>query len=71
MARAKLIFYGAEASKSEDHELECFCNETEHIYISIDMGVFVPSWIVLDKPTAIKLVKTLKTEINKVGGSDE
>jgi len=71
MARAKLIFYGKEGDYTTDHELECFCNAHGEIYLSIDTGDIPPSWICLDKPTAIKFVKTLKSEINKMGGHDE
>jgi len=71
MANTKLIFYGTDNSNSKDHELECYCNIDQDIYISIDTGDIPPSWICLDKPTAIKLVKNLKSEINNIGGHDE
>ncbi len=71
MANTKLIFYGREGGYTTDHELECFCNVDGEIYLSIDTGDIPPSWICLDKPTAIKFVKTLKSEINNIGGDDE
>ena len=71
MARAKLIFYGAEGSSTETYELECMSNHKQEIYISIESGDYPGTYICLDKPTAIKFVKTLKSEINKIGGHDE
>jgi hypothetical protein len=65
MAKVKLIFYGTEGY-TVDHELECFCNADGEIYISIDTGDIPPSWICLDKSTAIKFAKTIRTEINKI-----
>jgi hypothetical protein len=66
MPNTKLIFYGTEESGSDSHELICFINHREQIYISLDMGDY-PVYICLDKPTAIKFAKTLRTEINKIG----
>lgn len=65
MANTKLIFYGTEESESDSHELICFVNHKNQIFISIDMENY-PSFICLDKSTAIKFAKTLRTEINKM-----
>ena len=66
MARSKLLFYGAEGSDSESSELECLCGTSgEYIFLSISDNRG-DKWIALDKSTAIKLSKTLKTEISKI-----
>jgi len=64
MANVKLIFNGT--NDTEDHELQTFLNTRNEIYISIDVGDLPESWICLDKSTAIKFAKTLRTEINKI-----
>ncbi len=68
MANIKIAFLGTEESKTNSHELECFINSKNHIYIGITTGddEYYNSWICLDKSTAIKLAKTLRTEINKL-----
>lgn len=66
MANIKLLFYGTESSQSEDHKLQCYANDQGEIYIDIDDGNSYPQWLCLDKSTAIKLSKTLRTEINKI-----
>jgi hypothetical protein len=66
MANIRLQFYGTRESETQDHSLECFANAVDDIYISIDMGDFPASHICLDVPTAIRLSKTLRTEINKI-----
>ena len=66
MANVRLIFNGSESSETENHSLECFCNANNNIYISIDIEDFPPSWICLDKSTAIKFAKTLRTQINLI-----
>ena len=66
MANVKLIFSGTEISETTEHELVCFANTREEIYIAIDTGGYAPSFVCLDKSTAIKFAKTLRTEINKI-----
>ncbi len=67
MARFKEILYGSVKSKSDEHELECYANATDEIYISMDCDDGLPkSWIVLDIPTAIKLNRILRREINTI-----
>lgn len=66
MANVKLVFQGTEKSKTEDHELQCFYNIHNEIYLSIDMGDFPPCFICLDKATAVKLVKHLKLHISYI-----
>ena len=66
MANVELNFLGSELGQTEDHKLQCFSNSNNEIYIDIDMNCgWQPSFITLDIPTAIKLAKTLRTEINK------
>ena len=64
MANVKLSFYGTE--NTEDTFLECFYNTNNEIYICIEENDRPPSHITLDKSTAIKLSKTLRTEISKM-----
>jgi len=67
MANVKLIFNGATDHDTEDHTLECYINHEGLIYMQIDThSGFHESWICLDKSTAIRLAKTLRTEINKM-----
>ena len=62
MANVKLIFNGTRSSETHDVNLECFIIDSNEIFISIDEQ----NHICLDKSTAIKLAKTLRTEINKM-----
>lgn len=65
MSNHKIIFYGTKGS--EKTELECFYNTNNKIFIQIDMGYNnIPDWITLDKDTAIKLSRVLKSEISKI-----
>ena len=67
MANVKLIFNGTNGT--DKHELQCFINQDDEIYIEINIepgSPETPSWICLDKSTAIKFAKTLRTEINKI-----
>tara|TARA_R100001244_G_scaffold125044_1_gene94990 strand:+ start:191 stop:406 length:216 start_codon:yes stop_codon:yes gene_type:complete len=68
MANVKLTFYGSEKSEfTKDTELECFLNTKNEITISIDDGhLGYPNIISLDKSTAIKLAKTIRTNINLI-----
>ena len=66
MANVKLIFYGSDLSETNDTELKCFFNTKNEIFIELEMAGFEPSYICLDKSTAIKFAKTLRTEINKI-----
>jgi hypothetical protein len=69
MANVKTVFYGTE--NTEDHELTCFMNINKEIYIGIDMINIPESFITLDKPTAIKLAKVLRSEINKISTDEQ
>lgn len=66
MANINLTFGGTEKSETEKHKLRCFWNTNNEIYIEIDMDYDIPSFICLDKSTAIKFAKTIRTEINKM-----
>ena len=69
MADIDLIFNGSFKSQTET-KLQCYLNTSDEIYIEIYSGHGVDldehQCIVLDKSTAIKLAKTLRTEINKI-----
>lgn len=64
MANVKLTFLGTERSKTDQSQLECFVNINNEIAISIIDGSH--QIICLDKSTAIRFAKTLRTEINKI-----
>ena len=66
MANTKTVFLGTESSGTEEHELQCFANTRNEIYISIDQCNMPPSFICLDVLTAIKLSKTLRESINRI-----
>ena len=69
MANVKLIFNGIE--EFEDSNLECFLTNCNNIFIKFyyDKDISVESRnILLDIPTSVRLVKTLKTEIAKAKG---
>mgnify|MGYP003628499670 CR=1 FL=1 len=65
MAKFKLTFYGTEKSGTHIDEIECFLNVENDIFIKIGSSDSY-EFICLDKSTAIKFAKTLRTEINKI-----
>tara|TARA_R110000803_G_scaffold138966_1_gene205642 strand:+ start:209 stop:418 length:210 start_codon:yes stop_codon:yes gene_type:complete len=64
MANYKTVFLGTESSETQDHELLCYANDANEIFIQISMLGWENSFICLDESTAIKLSKTLRTHIN-------
>ena len=64
MSNHSIIFHGTETTKG--HRLEVFCNLQNEISISINYGESHPAVITLDKPTAIKLTRVMKSEISKI-----
>jgi hypothetical protein len=66
MANVKLFFGGTEESGTDEHTIVCFWNSNNEIFIEINIEGLNPSFICLDKSTAIKFAKTLRTEINKM-----
>jgi len=70
MANVKLVFYGTESSETDHVELCCYVNQDNQIYIALgnsgERYDYTSAGICLDKSTAIKLAKTLRTEINKI-----
>jgi hypothetical protein len=72
MANVKLIFKGSNHVPSSN--LECLLNSKDDIFIKVyfdDDLDHESRFITLDIPTAVRLVKTLKTEIAKgKGGSN-
>jgi hypothetical protein len=64
MANVKLAFLGAENKSTSKHELQCYVNSSDEIYLQIDMGDNFPiSFICLDEETAVKFCKHLKSQI--------
>jgi len=64
MANYKTVFLGTERSLTNQHELVCYSNTSNEIFIEIQGDVV--EFICLDKSTAIKLAKTLRTHINLI-----
>lgn len=64
MKNVRLKFFGVE--ETEDYTIETFCNDKNLIYLEIDMLNNGDAWIVLNKATAVQLVKKLKLEISKI-----
>jgi hypothetical protein len=60
MSNVKSIFC------SEFGDLQLFANDQNKIFISIESDGYAPSFVVLDKPTAIKLSRVLRAEIAKL-----
>ena len=66
MANYIIKFFGSEESETQNHSIECFLNNKNNIYIGISADGYEDLFICLDKSTAIKLAKTIRTEINKM-----
>jgi hypothetical protein len=65
MANTKLIFCGSQDSETQEHQLKCYANTKNNIYLSIDTGNYYGnSFICLDRSTAIKLHRELKKQIS-------
>ena len=67
MANFKTIFFGTKESDTDRNEITCVATKLGEIYIEIKNGDDYPiRFINLDKATAIKFAKTLRTNINKL-----
>jgi len=67
MANVKLLFFGAENSNTENTSLEVSAGDLGLLIEVRDLDSEWPEqWIVIDKDTAIRLSKTIKTEISKL-----
>jgi len=66
MANILLKFYGTEKSKTDEHSLVAFSNTNNEIYLSIEIPNNYPSFICLDKSTAVRLVRELKKQIGNL-----
>jgi hypothetical protein len=66
MANVLLKFYGTEQSKTEEHSLVAFSNTNNEIYLSVQIPNNYPSFICLDKSTAVRLVRELKKQIGNL-----
>lgn len=64
MANTKLVFIGTENSQTDDHELVCYQNKSNEIYINISVPNYDDLFICLDKSTSIKLHRELKKQIS-------
>jgi|TARA_R110000851_G_scaffold65_1_gene301 hypothetical protein len=66
MSNHKVIFLSSEDS-GISNELEVYYNVRNEVTVSLkETEQFYPVLVSLDKPTAIKLVKVLKSEISKI-----
>jgi hypothetical protein len=59
----QLVFYGSERSKTDEHQLRCFCNTNKEIFIGIEEKDSPEICIAMDKQTAIKFSKELRKQI--------
>jgi len=68
MANVRLVFSSSSSTENYDPELECFLNARNEITVKIVDVNNEDDYQVMtfDKSTAIKLAKTLRTEINKI-----
>ena len=66
MSNYRILFYGTKTNGTNDHVLECYKNTKSEIFINIEISKEQNAFICLDKSTAIKFAKTLRTEINKI-----
>ena len=66
MSNTMTVYFGSDKSSTKDHELKCYANNKDEIYICIDTHSFPESYICLDEHTAIKLSKELRKEIAKI-----
>ena len=68
MANVKLLFYDSNGSKNYNPTLEIFHNTLNEITLRIENDSDEQDFHVMsfDKSTAIKIAKTLRTEINKI-----
>lgn len=64
MANFKIVFQGTFRSETHESELECFATSNNEIFISIKDSY--EQHICLDVSTAIKLAKTIRTQINQI-----
>jgi hypothetical protein len=70
MGNVKLIFCGDEETNNTDKQMQIYLNQYQKLYIEIDdTSQYSEGWdslqyIVLDKPTAIKLSRELKKQIS-------
>ena len=62
-----LVFKGSEKSKTTEHELECFNNQHNEIFIAIKG--YSDEFIALDVQTAIKFSKQLRKSISNIKNS--
>ena len=70
MANYKTVFLGSEKSKTTEMELQCYDSSIDEIFISVKNTSiehdYSEQFISLDISTAIKLAKTLRTQINLI-----
>ena len=59
MENTKLVFIG-----EQEEELLLYANDSNKIFICIEMGDFPSRFITLNKATAIKLAKELRKQIS-------
>tara|TARA_R110002020_G_scaffold475651_1_gene711511 strand:+ start:186 stop:398 length:213 start_codon:yes stop_codon:yes gene_type:complete len=61
MGNYKLVFYGTEESKSNDHELTAYMNHSNELYVNIEG--YTSEFIVLDIDTAVRFSRELRRVI--------
>lgn len=71
MAKFELKFLDADCNNTYISTNSYFGEGLKQIWIEIGTTDSVKSFILLDKSTAIKFAKTLRTEINKITDSEK
>jgi hypothetical protein len=71
MANVKLIFQGSFKSQTSETDLQVFHNTSNEIYLCIDSDGNCPSYICLDKSTAIRFHRELKKQISFIGEEEQ
>ena len=63
MANVKLVFYGSESVECDSKTITAYVNSNQLLYVLIsdlDVEYHGEQYTVLDKPTAVRLVRELK-----------
>lgn len=66
MSNHKIIFYGDQTSEAKSHTLEVFATSENQINIVVKNEDNSFAYTKLNKSTAIKLCRVLKSEISKI-----
>ena len=66
MSNHKIIFYGEQSSEAKLNTLEVFATKENQIVVIVKNEDGTTAYTKLDKPTAVKLTRVMKSEISKI-----